>query len=319
MDHFFKDYILQITNAQSILKIEPIQELWSGYGQILRVTLQGASVESVIVKWMNGKGSGTHPRGWNNSVGHQRKLQSYEVENFWYQNYGAKSNARIPQCFGFIQKEGKSLLMLEDLDLAGFPIRLQQVNSIQFENCVAWLAKLHACFMNVEPNGLWKTGSYWHLATREEELNALNDQKLKMAAPVIDRVLSNCKFQTLIHGDAKLANFCFGENHEVAGVDFQYVGGGCGMKDLAYFVGSCLPEAECEQQEEEILNFYFQKLQEFSETATSDVEQEWRPLYRVAWADFHRFLKGWSPTHWKINSYSERITREVINSHSNAH
>ena len=37
-----------------------------------------------------------------------------------------------------------------------------------------------------------------------------------------------------------------------------------------------------------------------------------RSVYRVAWADFHRFLKGWSPGHWKINSYSERVTKEVI-------
>lgn len=28
-----------------------------------------------------------------------------------------------------------------------------------------------------------------------------------------------------------------------------------------------------------------------------DVETEWRFLYRVAWANFHRFLKGWSPGH----------------------
>jgi hypothetical protein len=32
----------------------------------------------------------------------------------------------------------------------------------------------------------------------------------------------------------------------------------------------------------------------------------------VAWADFHRFLKGWSPDHWKLSDYSERVTREVI-------
>jgi len=44
------------------------------------------------------------------------------------------------------------------------------------------------------------------------------------------------------------------------------------------------------------------------------LEKEWRSLYRVAWADFHRFIKGWSPSHWKINTYSERVTAEVINS-----
>jgi len=35
-------------------------------------------------------------------------------------------------------------------------------------------------------------------------------------------------------------------------------------------------------------------------------------MYRLSWADFHRFLKGWNPDHCKINSYSERVTSEVI-------
>jgi len=44
------------------------------------------------------------------------------------------------------------------------------------------------------------------------------------------------------------------------------------------------------------------------------LEADWRPLYRLAWADFHRFMKGWSPGHWKLSDYSERVTREVIES-----
>ena len=40
-----------------------------------------------------------------------------------------------------------------------------------------------------------------------------------------------------------------------------------------------------------------------------ELEADWRPLYRVAWADFHRFMKGWSPGHWKLSDYSERVTR----------
>ena len=49
-----------------------------------------------------------------------------------------------------------------------------------------------------------------------------------------------------MHGDAKLANFLFTSDHsQVAGVDFQYVGGGCGMKDVAYLL-SCLDEDACD-------------------------------------------------------------------------
>jgi len=39
---------------------------------------------------------------------------------------------------------------------------------------------------------------------------------------------------------------------------------------------------------------------------------ESRGLFPLAWTDFHRFLKGWSPGYWKINSYSERMAREVL-------
>ena len=68
-----------------------------------------------------------------------------------------------------------------------------------------------------------------------------------------------------------------------------------------------------------MLDFYFKELRGFLDSIGSDVcldelEADWRPLYRVAWADFHRFMKGWSPGHWKLSDYSERVTREVIDS-----
>jgi len=65
--------------------------------------------------------------------------------------------------------------------------------------------------------------------------------------------------------------------------------------------------------EAQILDTYFEFLQSELKQRNEELETEWRSLYRIAWADFHRFLKGWSPGHWKINSYSERITSEVIN------
>ena len=86
------------------------------------------------------------------------------------------------------------------------------------------------------------------------------------------------------------------------------------MKDVAYFIGSCLNESDCERLEAQILETYFDHLQSAMAERNEALETEWRSLYRVAWADFHRFLKGWSPGHWKINSYSERVTAEVIRS-----
>ena len=205
------------------------------------------------------------------------------------------------------------LILLEDLDVAGYLFRKSAVTWEEIAECLAWLAQFHVSYLRKTPTGLWNVGTYWYLETRPQELAALDDQRLREAAPVIDKKLNTCMYKTFVHGDAKLAYFYFAKDGPIAGVDFQYVGGGCGMKDVAYFIGSCLDERECERLEAQILDTYFEHLQSELKEKNEALETEWRSLYRVAWADFHRFLKGWSPGHWKINNYSERVTTEVIN------
>ncbi len=314
MNEYIKSIILQRTGASSLFEKEIIQKLWSGYGKIIRVGLEHAAVKSVIVKHVQLPIYKNHPRGWNTDIGHQRKVKSYKVEAAWYDTYSKNSTARLPQCLAIETQGDEVLMVLEDLDIAGFPLRKQNVTWEEIASCLAWLAKFHASYLGKIPAGLWERGTYWHLATRPQELAILNDQKLKAAAPVIDKKLNTCTYQTFVHGDAKLANFCFAKDGLVAGVDFQYVGGGCGMKDVAYFIGSCLTERACERLEAQILDTYFECLQSELAEKNEALEREWRSLYRVAWADFHRFLKGWSPGHWKLNSYSERVTAAVINS-----
>jgi len=146
----------------------------------------------------------------------------------------------------------------------------------------------------------------------------MEDVSLKQAAAPIDKILNECQFQTLVHGDAKVANFCFSEDGEsVAAVDFQYVGGGCGMKDVAYFLGSCLDELLQERWEAEFLDLYFSELKRAlvkkgKEVDFSALEAEWRAMYPIAQADFYRFLVGWMPTHWKINDYGKRVAMDVV-------
>jgi hypothetical protein len=314
MNEYFRSIILQRTRASSLFEKEMIQELWSGYGKIMRVGLKDASVESVIVKHVQMPIYKNHPHGWNTDIGHQRKIKSYKVETTWYDTYSKNSAARLPQCLAVETRDDEVLMVLEDLDEAGYPFRKKAVTWEEIAECLAWLAKFHASYLGKVPNGLWEVGTYWHLETRPQELAVLDDQSLKAAAPFINKKLNTCEFKTFVHGDAKLANFCFAKNGQVAGVDFQYVGGGCGMKDVAYFIGSCLNEKDCERLEAQILDTYFEHLQIEMGERNDALEKEWRSLYRLAWADFHRFLKGWSPGHWKINSYSERITAEVIKS-----
>ena len=297
---------------------EVVQKLWSGYGSILRVALDDC--RSVIVKHIRPPSSGKHPRGWNTDRSHRRKLRSYEVETLWYRDWSTRCDdrCRIPRFIAAREDDGETLLVLEDLDAAGFSGRHRHVDDSRMDACLSWLAHFHATFLGESPDGLWETGTYWHLETRSDELAALDDLPLKQAAGAIDGKLKAARFQTIVHGDAKLANFCFSpDGSKVAAVDFQYVGGGCGMKDLAYFIGSCLDEDACEAREAVLLDSYFGHFRKSladkrPEVDAVAVEIEWRSLFHLAWTDFHRFLKGWSPGHWKINSYSERLAREVV-------
>jgi len=310
------------TGADRCTKVGVIQNLWSGYGSIERYALEGAPFDSVILKHVKPPTLAKHPRGWNTDLSHARKLKSYQVESNWYQNYAfqCSQHCRVPKCFGVKQNTGEQFIWLEDLDAAGFPGRRRLVDRDELEACLSWLAHFHATFLGVTGDGLWERGTYWHLQTRPDELKILEkeDPKLWQAAGPIDGKLSEARFQTLVHGDAKLANFCFSErDSSVAAVDFQYVGIGCGMKDVAYFLGSCLDEAKCESQAPELLDYYFSQLEfalegKLPESIVSEMEAEWRSLYVYAWADFHRFLKGWSPGHWKLNGYSERLCQDVI-------
>ena len=312
--------ILSTTGASAITGQELIQNLWSGYGQIIRLTLAGGTHPTVIIKHVQTDTQSEHPRGWNTDLSHQRKLRSYQIEASWYQNWSEQydEQCRTPKLIGGSEYEGELLLILEDLDASGYPLRLQSLNWSQVESCLAWLANFHVTSLGKTPTDLWEVGTYWHLATRPDELAALTDCSLQAAAPAIDKKLSSARYQTLVHGDAKLANFCFSlDGSQVAALDFQYIGGGCGMKDVAYFLGSCLDEATCEAREDELLNLYFHHFTRalaihHPEVDASAVVTEWRDLYPFAWADFHRFLKNWSPDHWKLNSYSEKMVRKAM-------
>lgn len=329
MNQQLSKLILSTTHARQIISQEVIQSLWSGYGEILKIQLQGGDHESVIVKHITPPSQSNHPRGWNSDRSHQRKLKSYQVETNWYQHWSQRCNqvanqvCRVATCYASESIGNSHVLILEDLDAAGFPIRHDSLNKSDTRLGLKWLANFHATFLDESPaniphQALWQIGSYWHLATRPDELAAMTDHALQQAAPAIDAKLSNSQFQTLIHGDAKVANFCFSpDNKHIAAVDFQYVGGGCGMKDVAYFLGSCLDEKQCEKWQEDLLDYYFSEMKQALQTQNNNIdfmalETEWRKLFPYAWADFHRFIIGWMPSHRKINGYSQDMVNQVL-------
>lgn len=318
MSKDLENLVFDVTGARTF-DSAVVQRLWSDYGKILRIKPKDGRLSSIIVKQVLIADKGNHPRGWNTDLSHQRKVKSYEVESHWYQLYAERcALSKVPRCLEVRKSEGNVYIVLEDLDESGFSERRSSLTKKELYACLAWLASFHATFLDVRPEGLWKTGTYWHLETRPDEFEAIENSKIKAIAGTLDKMLSECQFQTIVHGDAKVANFCFSKEGEVAAVDFQYVGGGCGMKDVVYFLGSCLSAEECEEMEDELLEYYFLKLEKSlgNFTRFEELRTEWMKLYSVAWSDFTRFLLGWMPTHQKLNAYSERLMNEVLSLYS---
>ena len=295
-------HVARITGASEAARGARIAEVWSGYGLVLRYRLRGAQQASVVVKHIApGRGRGRS---------HDRKLRSYEVEQAFYTRWADRCDGgcRVARCLGAERIGGERLFVFEDLTAAGFPVRQDRPTRRQLETCIRWLAHFHARFLGERPRGLWKVGTYWHLATRPDELRAMVPGPLRKAAPAIDAHLSGARFTTLVHGDAKPENFLFSpDGQRAAAVDFQYVGGGVGVKDLAYLL-----TGEDQGTVKRCVDHYFRQLRGAVPDGDAEaLEAEWRALYPWAWADFERFLAGWAPG-WRLQRHERAMTEGVV-------
>jgi len=310
--------VVELAGARRAIDARVVQSLWSGYGEIVRVSLECGDHASVIVKHVRPPPcrdlDGAAARA------HARKLRSYDVEMAWYRAHARRCDdaCRAPHCLGVERDDEGWLFVLEDLDAAGFAERRHVLSERDVEECLGWLASFHATFVHRRQDAesfsdLWPIGTYWHLGTRSDELDAMPQGPLHDAASRIDAALESGLHRTLVHGDAKTANFCFASsNHRVAAVDFQYVGGGCGMKDVVYFF-SCLGAARCERSAERWLDAYFERLRSALSESSIDgaaLEHEWRALLPLAWADLERFLAGWARGHH--DRYAETMTQRAL-------
>ena len=294
---------------KSINKVEEIQSLWSGYGSVLRVFLEGAAYSSVVVKWIEFSNQIKPKSSWSSEFAHKRKLNSYRNELTWYQYYSFLLNGfcKMPTYLGHNSYDHSAILLLSDLGLQGYKSIGGALDYNRYKICLTWLAHLHAFFLKDDINDLWQEGTYWHLSTRPDEFEAMQTSPLRNKASYIDQALKKTKYLTVIHGDAKPDNFLFNGQDETAAVDFQYTGIGCGMKDIVCLLSS-LGEEMNQYLEQDYLTHYFTALRTacqkcYLDINLNDLEGNWRALYPFAWADYQRFLEGWSPDHWKMTEY----------------
>ena len=304
------DWIAQVTGARRARRGRQLQSLWGGYGELFRVELEGGVAPTAVVKWVK------PPVSARATISDTRKRRSYDVEAAFYRYFATRCDhtCRVARLYGSRNDDGDWLFVLEDLDLAGFALRHEDAETTSLAACLSWLASFHARFLGDAGDGLWPIGTYWHLATRTDELQSISDETLRDVAPWLDARLSAARYQTIVHGDPKEANFCFTEDaRRVAAVDFQYSGRGCAMKDVAYLLYGRHDEP-ADGIAHAHLDTYFRELRA---AITADVdldalEAEWRALYPIARLDFCRFLAGWRPSAWERDPRGQSYVRSAL-------
>lgn len=283
-----------------------LTSLWSDCGYILKCQLDE---QACVIKAIKVPDHINHSKIKQSAFALNRKRSSYHVEYTFYQQFSHKlpKQAQSIDCIKAINKEDEYALVFNDFSEQGYT----QATANNIKAILKWLAYFHAFHLNAQFDGLWAQGSYWHLATRPDELNNLPEKSdIKQAATALNNALKKCSYQTLIHGDAKLANFAANSQGHIRGYDFQYVGAGVGVVDVMYFMTSCLDDFELHKYAQTYLDYYFSQLKYAlggyqPHVNADDVITQWVNLWPVAWADFYRFLLGWSPEHKKINRYMQ--------------
>jgi len=301
-------WIANALDARSARRVQRIQSLWSGYGELFRIALDGGPARTAIVKWARPPADAAADESL------ARKCRSFDVETAFYQAVAPRcdDSCRVAKLLAARTSAGEWILVLEDLDAAGYATRVDEADDAQLDAALAWLASYHARFLGEHVAALWPVGTYWQLDTRRSELAAIEDRALREAAPELAERLAAARFQTIVHGDPKEANFCFtADGARVAAVDFQYTGRGCGVVDVAYLLYGRSDEPR-DGIDRVRLDAYFGHLRRELAGRTVEVdalEAEWRALYPIARLDFCRFLAGWRPAMWRADTRGRRFVK----------
>lgn len=315
-----------------------IQRLWGGYGAVYRVKGDGTVVKYVEVPCSEFTSLSCR-RKWssylNEAIFYKEVLPQFidlddpsALPLPWLVSVAGTEGYDNERDIVLCDEIRRLSLTMTDLGSRGYLACARGTDRNHVLAMVRWLAQFHATFLHDVKDStydvaskwsllkkLWPQGSYWHLGTRMEEWEAIQVPKrgatpsmnalLKTTAVALDAALRQCRFQSVLHGDAKPANFLVrspeSSGTDVAACDFQYVGLGCGMIDFVYLAEYCCPSSKTgEAWIRELLSYYFDCM--FKELARQQspcaqhaalIQQEWTVMLDVAAADLQRFYCGW--------------------------
>ncbi|UJO13452.1 hypothetical protein CLAFUW4_02606 [Fulvia fulva] len=349
-----------------VVSVEPLQSLWAGYGQIVRLQAipisseASSQMQSLILKLVTPPTDASKAR----DEGHLRKVISYQVEQYFYSHLASSMppSLAVSSCLASLNEQSNAsstiAMVLSDLK-ESFPLageKRGELNETQVNSAIRWLATFHGIWWkrrnllrdgglrkppleeaqnDAQGGGVWLNGGYTYLATRRKEYRSLcNDQQSEWSsllcrpvasagqsiAELVAKVLSPSAnegtrfaisdYETLIHGDVKSENlFTTTSGDAVAFYDFQYVGLGLGVCDLAKLFTCSVPlellagpentHQPMSQGEHMLLEPYRQTLQETSgkDYPWDLFEQHWNTAL-VDWLRFQASWGFWGNTEW---------------------
>ena len=310
------------------------------------------------------------PPNSESDEGHLRKLFSYDVEQYFYEEIAPSlaPGVAVAKCLASTRNlatgmsedvTGVTATLMTDLR-RDFPIageKRSYLSTVQVHSAIKWLANFHGSFWKVQnkhtmdglllppmaefearragevsaPRSIWLNGGYTYLATRRTEFAALAsrsdsewsaalcnpDGKASVAEKVAKFLVPRGRsFETFIHGDVKSENLFSTESGDgVAFFDFQYVGLGLGVSDLAKLftcsvplhmlvnTSSPLPDTISMQGGElELLVQYHQLLIQHNKIDGArydfvDLQRHWETAL-VDWCRFQASWGFWGNTSW---------------------
>lgn len=284
----FNDTSIDNVSSQSIAR------LWAGMGNIYRVHCPSIQ-QSLIVKYIRPRLSSKL------SIGDQRKLDSYHVEAYFYEDHAQRliddHKVQLPKPYKVERhtenpKNPLIIICMSPLQDPGY-----NFGDNVHEKVVNWMARFHAATWQAPPEKLQAVGTYWHLDTRPDEWDRISrkgwEGRLKLAARAIDERLKRDPLQCWVHGDTKDANILQYDAERLSFCDYQYVGRGPPTKDLAYYFCS---SGVSDREQSKLLGLYFEILSRYLEEQGIDplpTRQQLDDSYELACADYCRFMAGW--------------------------
>ena len=264
----------------SAFKVETVGETAGFLGDICRVFLtwsvEGAGPSSIIAKFPTLRAS-------NLETG--QGLLAYEREMKFYQHFSAECSLNPPKFYGGadVSGEGDYLLLMEDLAGARFVSQLDVLSSADTLACVRSLAAMHAQYWRApklgDSAGLYQFSDWaeiyepvirsgWPLFQQDFDV-LIPDQMRPMfepgnaAAGAIFKYFCERRPKTLLHGDARIENFCFdADSGEARAYDWQLAAAGPGIYDLIYFFANSVAPETLFEEGEALLKAYHASLVE---------------------------------------------------------